>query len=467
MCCTLKVFLTLFLLLLGPAGSFAQDTVHIYRSNIKLPDLPPPGKVVSRTHIAEVDVTELTLANGMRAVIKPMSSGEDELEVSLFALGGYASLPQKDYPSGKLSSQVIWASGFDDLSGAALSQFFRDLGIDFSIKTRAQSRYIDVFATEENLKTALKAIHLLFTHYRYDEKALIPLLANIREGLRQRHKDPEILMEDHLMSLNSGQSAVVRPLTEGDLNHVSPGVFEAFYKQSFTSPADFTVVITGQFKSAFIEELVARYLANIPSKPAQLHEMTLIDLPFPEKPRYEEIPDQGERAGVTALSFPLALESREDNFHLLQLLTQALEVRFRKALQGRYGSTMGVDVSFEYPSYPLLTPLWLRVQFRNQEVPYRRAVDTLLQALNGLSTEGMTLDELDQVKQLVLKNEEFWARESRYWNALLSNYYKWGWDIRNIPKFTDRINATTRREILETMISSLNPGRYTVLTLLP
>ncbi len=73
------------------------ETIEPYRDEMKteplIPNLPKPGKIVSETHNAQWDATELHLSNGVTVIVKPTKFKDNEVLFSAIAVGGLSELP--------------------------------------------------------------------------------------------------------------------------------------------------------------------------------------------------------------------------------------------------------------------------------------------------------------------------------------------------------------------------------------
>jgi zinc protease len=78
-------------------------------------ETPAPGPVVSTRTIPELGVTEWTLKNGVRVVVKPTDFKNDEVRMTAFAPGGTSLAPDADYESAKYAHAVV-ARGASDRS---------------------------------------------------------------------------------------------------------------------------------------------------------------------------------------------------------------------------------------------------------------------------------------------------------------------------------------------------------------
>src|SRR5262249_18275647 len=76
-----------------------------------VPAPPPAGTIVSETKVEDVGVTEWTLSNGVRVVMKPTSGQRDEILITGFGPGGHSLASDKDFPSALFAAPLLHEGG--------------------------------------------------------------------------------------------------------------------------------------------------------------------------------------------------------------------------------------------------------------------------------------------------------------------------------------------------------------------
>ena len=78
--------------------------------------IPTPGTVVSDTTILELGITEWTLSNGVRVVLKPTDFQNNEIRFNSFSPGGHSLVPDEDYIAAITATSVIREAGLGNFS---------------------------------------------------------------------------------------------------------------------------------------------------------------------------------------------------------------------------------------------------------------------------------------------------------------------------------------------------------------
>lgn len=85
--------------------------------------LPAAGRTVSTKQVPEIGVTELTLSNGVKVVLKPTDFKNDEILIGARSQGGTSLYEDKDYMSAGMADAVVEESGIGEFNTPALKKY--------------------------------------------------------------------------------------------------------------------------------------------------------------------------------------------------------------------------------------------------------------------------------------------------------------------------------------------------------
>ena len=83
---------------------------------------PAPAAIVSEKTLPDLGVTDITLANGVRVIMKPTTFKKDEVVFSATSPGGNSLVTDADYPEAAVAASWIDNSGVGDLSETELTK---------------------------------------------------------------------------------------------------------------------------------------------------------------------------------------------------------------------------------------------------------------------------------------------------------------------------------------------------------
>jgi zinc protease len=84
--------------------------------------LLPPGKVLGEKARPAVGITEWTLSNGARVVVKPTDFRADQVLFGAYSLGGRSLLPDADVITAQMAGQIAMSSGAGTLNRTDLTK---------------------------------------------------------------------------------------------------------------------------------------------------------------------------------------------------------------------------------------------------------------------------------------------------------------------------------------------------------
>lgn len=80
------------------------------------------GTIASEKYLSKLGITELTLSNDVKVVLKPTDFTKDEILLNAFSPGGLSLYNDKDFISASYADYVIRNSGLGDFDGVTLAK---------------------------------------------------------------------------------------------------------------------------------------------------------------------------------------------------------------------------------------------------------------------------------------------------------------------------------------------------------
>ena len=229
-----------------------------------LPEPPSPSPVVSEEVIPEVGVTEWTLANGVRVILKPTEFKEDQVLVSGFSPGGHSLSSLEDHMSATIAAQIVAMGGVGSFNMTDLQRKLTGKAVSISPSIEELTEGISGSASPKDLETLFQLIYLFFESPRKDATVFQTLNSQMEAFLPNRGTDPGAVFGDTLQVTLSQGHPRARPLTLETFREVELDEAFAFYQDRFADASDFTFVIVGAFELEEIRPLVETYLGGLP-----------------------------------------------------------------------------------------------------------------------------------------------------------------------------------------------------------
>lgn len=419
--------------------------------------------LVAPTH----SVKEFVLKNGMKICLKQTDYEKGHVVFQLFAMGGFSSLSQTDRPSAQLASAIAWESGLGELTG---DQFFIDLyekSIDMKVEINPFDRQIEGACSTELIEDCLKNIHLLFTAPKFKKEALKHVLETTRDQLKNKASEIRLTPEETYLKYNTQDWDVFRPLSISQLDFVNLNKAQNFFKKCFSNPSEFVLVIVGDFDNDKMLAALETYLEAIPSSEVVGPQNSLTPS-FPQGlTKAEESGFSHYKKTMTRLTFPIpSIKIDPSTTASLDLMCKLLKKHLLAVFLEKYDSKKKLEINYQFPLFPLLDETWITIQFSSLAKDVTDVKEEILKELRLLIQNGPTDKEVAALQQDLNQEDLFNIEENSYVLSLLSNYYRWQWNLADIkPR-----NSQTKieKEVIKNDLKTyLNLDQYSLISLHP
>jgi zinc protease len=151
------------------------DSAKTLSSAPLLAKLPTPGRIVSEKYDRVAGITEWTLSNGARVVVKPSQNDPDDLQMRAWSPGGFAMMPDSlfDTPGRMVARVVSEAGGLGGTNHDALSHQLETTGLrEMKVDIGYADESMDLAGSPKDLETLFQLLYLQFTAPMLDTAAL-------------------------------------------------------------------------------------------------------------------------------------------------------------------------------------------------------------------------------------------------------------------------------------------------------
>ena len=255
--------------LAGIMTSSAATTLTAYEDTVSrdplLKTVPSPGRVVSTTTKDAFGITEWTLSNGVRVVLKPTTFRQDEILVTAYSPGGTSLASDADLIPAETAAQVVGAGGLGTFDAVNLRRALTGKVASAGASIGDYYEEINGSASPKDLETLFQTIYLRFTQPRADPTMFTVLTDQLKVALANQRNTPEFAFNEAFTSAMWGNHLRARPMTLENVPAMSLDKSIAFYRNRFADASDFTFVFVGSFDVNALRPLIETYLATLPS----------------------------------------------------------------------------------------------------------------------------------------------------------------------------------------------------------
>ena len=316
---------------------------------VEIEELMAPPEPVEPVSVAPVDPlgsTEIIFENGARVEFQESTISAESVDFWAQSKGGFSLLDPQDQAVAQIAAEMVGQSGLADLSKASVERFLASkvVGVvPFIDETRE-----GVFGSSsaDDLEVLFQWVHLLLTQPALDEVAYQRRLTQAEESLRAQQSSPtESTFQELFEILNGDNPDRDVTLDFADLDALTPERALDIYQRRLVGVDDLVVAITGDVTAAEVEDLAARYIGTLPTRPAD----TWRDL-NPEPPQGVIRSDLTVGTGDASGSFTIALfgsptdtNENQTGIQVLQsVLDERLFTQIRESLGASYGGGQAI-----------------------------------------------------------------------------------------------------------------------------
>jgi zinc protease len=402
---------------------------------------PTPGPVVKTKTIPEIGVTEWTLKNGVRVVVKPTTFANDEVQLSGFAPGGTSLAKDPDYVSAKFSDAIVGQGGIGPFDAIQLRKSLA--GKIASVSARINELDENVFGTAapNDLETFFQLVHLAFTSPRRDEKAFASWREREVESVKNRRLSPEATFYEDLQLFQTQNHPRRQPTTPELLQKVDLDKAIGFYKERFADASGWTFVVVGNVDVEPLKPLVETYLGSLPAK-GRKEAWRDVKVLWPDGALTKTVIKGTEPKSSVSLTFHGPERWTRDTDNDMRMLGELLSMRLREVLREDMGGVYGVRASGAVLRRPR-PEYQFTVSFGCAPDNVDKLVKAVFDEIKTLQDKGIGDDYIAKVKEQRRRAHEINLKENSFWGRELERAYTFGEDPKLILDAQPMIDKVT------------------------
>jgi len=408
---------------------------------------PQPAAIVSEKKNEQLGTTEITFANGAKAILKPTDFKNDEIVMTAFRKGGISTYPAEDKYNANYAATIVGQMGVGDFSPVDLQKFLSGKIASVSPRVTNLTAGMSGRSSIKDFETMLQLLNLYFTAPRKD--------ATLFGGWKEKQKsqmefamaDPQTAFVDtfyQILYQKNPRMPIVVPRPD-DFDKINLDRSFAIYKEQFGNAKDFNFIFTGSFDIEKIKPLLAAYIGSLPSsdKPATFADNGVRPI--------KGNTDLALKRGTEAKSMIVAVYSgelpySEDLSLKARAVTEVLNIKIIEDLREKMGAIYGGGIFGGLNKYPYSNySLFLQLPCGPQNV------DTLLKAvakeIDDIKAKGPSQTDLDKVKKTWIEQYKVQIKDNNYWSGKLQGIYFQGDDPQAIFDFEKLVTALTVEDI--------------------
>jgi zinc protease len=427
--------------------------------------IPAAGKIVSEKEIKELAITELTLNNGVKVLLKPTDFKNDQVIMTASRFGGQYLFDTKDRFNAEYASAVVAQMGIADFAPFELRKVLAGKSASVTPRLGTISESLNGQCSAVDIETMLQLTHLYFTQPRHDIELFKSFVSKQQAMYQNMASDPQYTFQDSVFQIlyknHPWSPRVPKAEIFGTINEQRA---LEIYKERFGDANGFTFVLVGKFDLPTIKPLLATYLGSLKSTPKK---STLKDVGLrPVKGVKKEVFKGTEPKSFIRMFWNGEAAYSSDEALKMQALTEVLNIKLieklREDLAGIYGGGMFGNLSkFPYPNFSLGASLPCGPE--NVD----KLITATLEEIEKIKKNGPSVEDLNKVKETWKQQHEVNLKENNFWARQLLQNVELEIDPRAILSYEKRIAALTPDNVKDAAVKYLDMKNYTQIVLNP
>lgn len=444
-------------------------TPEAYEDNLTatalMEELPTSGTVKESKEKA-LDVTELTLSNGTKVVLKSTDFKNDQILMDAFNFGGHSVYPLEDYFSAIFAASIVNESGVKDFSVTDIQKLLTGKIANASPYIREITEGISGSATPKDLESMLQLVYLYFTAPRKDKEAFLSFINKTKAIYENLMASPDNYFYDQtskLMSQNNPRRGGF-PKQE-DFDKVDLDRAYQIYTERYADAQNFTFFFVGNFSVEEITPLLEQYIGSLPTND-QNQTWKDLGISYPTGVIKKEFKKGTDQKSQVMLAFTGNFDYDKKEAYKISSLAEILDIKLTENLRedksGVYGvSAYGSTQELPTGSYNLT------IQFPCAPENVDKLIEAAFEEIKKIQENGPSEEDLNKIKETQKLEMKENLKKNNFWLSMLRNSYLYDRDYSEVMDYEKRIDALTTEDIKKTAQQYFNFENYVQAVLNP
>jgi zinc protease len=429
-----------------------------------LDKLPVAGKVVKTEQDSIINITKLTLSNGVKVILKPTDFTNNQILISGYSFGGISLASDADLVSAKFADQVIPVSGVGSITQAQLDKRLNGKKANISPYISEITQGISGSASPEDFEMAMQLLYLYFTQPRKDAATWQEEIKNQKMAITRKAIDPLSAYQDTTSAILSNHNPRTRSFTISQLDAASLDKAYQFYKDRFADASGFTFTFVGSFEVNGIIPYLEAYLGSLPATNKNETYKNWNVYPQPGKVSKTITKGSNEKASVQ-LTYSGSYVYNEDNNLQLAALEEAINMKLGTRLTEEEGA-FAPGVSINYAKIPE-SRYEITVYFDAIPANVDKVLNMALEEINKLKTNGADDKEIKNFTLKEAQQTKTNFRQNLFWAGYLNSTSQNQEDPARLISHVQNLTKVTAQSTKEAANKYFNDTNLIKLVLLP
>ena len=414
------------------------------------------GKITKETENKTFGYKELTLSNGATVILKKTDFKDDEVQMQAFAKGGKSLYGEADYTNLKVFDTAIGMSGLGNFSSTELQKALAGKNANADLSLANTRQYLTAHSTPKDIETMFQMSYLYFTNVKKDDKQFQNLMTQLDMALKNKSLSPDAVFSDSVAATTYGHNPRFNNIDVKDLKDINYDRILEIAKERFQNAAQFTFVISGNFDEQTIRPLIEQYIASLPAtkaKPEQFKEV----ITFAKGEVVNQFKVKTESPKATAREMWYAeMPYTLDNIVKLDAVGQVLSMIYLKTIREDESAAYSCGAAGHFNTGTNQPKALLQAYCPMNPDKSELAVRLLHEGIQNMAKQ-VDADQLQKVKDYMLKQADIDAKQNNYWINTITTFKEYGLDVyTDYKKTVEALTVDNVRDFLNQLLKSGN-----------
>ncbi|MBR4919849.1 MAG: insulinase family protein [Prevotella sp.] len=446
------------------------EKIEAYVDNVKdepLVDVATikAGKITKETENKTFGYKELTLSNGATVILKKTDFKDDEVQMEAFAKGGKSLYGPADYTNLKVFDAVIGYSGLGNFSSTELTKALAGKEVNADLSLANSRQYLTAHSTPKDIETMMQMTYLYFTAVKKDEKQFQNLMTNLEMTLKNKSLSPDAVFSDSLAATMYSHNPRFNNINVEDLKDINYDRILEIAKERYQNAGQFTFVIVGNFDEATIRPLVEQYIASLPATKDKAEDFKeIMTLAKGKVVNDFKVKTESPKATARELWYAAAPYTL-DNIVKVDAIGQILSMIYLKTIREDESAAYSCGASGYFSNASHQPVAMLQAYCPMNPDKSELAVRLLHEGIANMS-KAVDADQLNKVKEYMLKQIDVDAKKNSYWINTISAFKEYGLNVyTDYKKTVEVLTVESVRDFLNNVL--LKSGNHTEVIMTP
>lgn len=405
---------------------------------------PKSGRIVSETKGDVCGSTKLTLSNGVVVYVKTTDYQADEILFKASSFGGTSYFTDKDVINFNQMNRVALVGGLGEFNNTELPKVLAGKKAGVTPTVARLFETLDGSCSPKDFETLMQLTYLAFTAPHKDPEAFTSFKNRLKAELKNADANPMKAFSDSITSTVYGNNPRMISLKPEMVDQLDYDRILEMYKDRFKDANDFTFYLVGNIDLESAKPLIAQYLGSLPvldSKESFKDDNINIQEGF--------VKNEFMKQQQTPIATVFVLQTGKVTFNhknaiLANYMGELLKLVFTSEIREKEGGTYGVECTGEITKYPKEQVL-LNFFFQTDPDKKDKLTELAIQLVDKMAKEGPSAENLQKVREYMLKNNKDEQKKNKYWLNSINQYLMNGVDVTK--DYVSIVNSITAKDV--------------------